>query len=357
MIIFIERLKNFKYYLFTIILLKIAGLLFATLIFSRFTPLIDSNLYINGFYENDGFLRTKLIHHLATFLNSLGGPYLAHFIFGMISCAGIFYYYFFEGNRKILLLLLFLPSAFVWTSIVGKEAIFFGSISLLIVLWSKYIVKNLTFGDVVLALVCVGLCGLLRPHYTLSIFWLFASSVLIKKLKHRAFIILLFLFVIGIIIGYFSFWEELLKRGWGGIDPLARASRFNELGLLPNTGASFDQYKQLISYGMFYGIIGPFFHEVLNRIEFLPFYLEGIIVLIAPLFIFLLVFFTDIRNRRVFSKFMLWSVMPAILILIIVHAPFGLLNPGSAIRWRVNFEAIFYLAPLLLWFRLIDEKK
>jgi hypothetical protein len=39
----------------------------------------------------------------------------------------------------------------------------------------------------------------------------------------------------------------------------------------------------------------------------------------------------------------------------VLHAPFGLLNPGSAIRWRVNFEKIFYLAPLLLMYRFIDD--
>jgi hypothetical protein len=44
----------------------------------------------------------------------------------------------------------------------------------------------------------------------------------------------------------------------------------------------------------------------------------------------------------------------AIIILVLVHAPFGILNPGSAIRWRVNFELIFYMAPLLLF---LEAKK
>ncbi len=32
----------------------------------------------------------------------------------------------------------------------------------------------------------------------------------------------------------------------------------------------------------------------------------------------------------------------------------GILNPGSPIRWRVNFELIFYMAPLLLF---LEAKK
>lgn len=354
---FYNRLKKCKNFFLILIIIKIIFLLFSLFIFSRFTPLIDSNLYINGFYENDSFFRTRLISFLATFFNSIGGPYLSHFIFGMISCVGLFYYYFFGGERKYLLILLFMPSSLVWTSIVGKEAIYFGSFSMAIVLWSKYIVEDLSLGDFVLFLICLVLCTLLRPHYTISIFWLITSSVIIKNTERRAYIILLSLFVFGIIIGYFTIWEELLRRGWGAIDPLARASRFDELGIAANTGAGYDQFQQLISYGMIYGIIGPFFHEVLNRIEFLPFYFEGIFILFSPFIIFLIVLFFDFRNRRIFSIFMLWSIMPAVLILMIVHAPFGFLNPGSAIRWRVNFEPMFYLAPLLLWFRLIDEKK
>ena len=40
----------------------------------------------------------------------------------------------------------------------------------------------------------------------------------------------------------------------------------------------------------------------------------------------------------------------------IIHAYFGILNPGTAIRWRVNFELIFYFAPLLIYFNLKSSK-
>ena len=48
--------------------------------------------------------------------------------------------------------------------------------------------------------------------------------------------------------------------------------------------------------------------------------------------------------------------MPVIVALIVVHAPWGLLNPGSATRWRVNFEAIFHIAPILLLYSFLDNK-
>jgi hypothetical protein len=43
--------------------------------------------------------------------------------------------------------------------------------------------------------------------------------------------------------------------------------------------------------------------------------------------------------------------------LMVLHAPFGLLNPGSATRWRVNFEPIFHMAPLLLIYGFLDKDR
>jgi len=35
----------------------------------------------------------------------------------------------------------------------------------------------------------------------------------------------------------------------------------------------------------------------------------------------------------------------------IIHAPSGILNPGTAIKWRVNLELIFNLATNLIYMR------
>ena len=49
--------------------------------------------------------------------------------------------------------------------------------------------------------------------------------------------------------------------------------------------------------------------------------------------------------------------MSAIFLLMFIHVFFGIHNPGTAIRWRVNFELIFYFVPLLLYFNILDNKK
>ena len=52
----------------------------------------------------------------------------------------------------------------------------------------------------------------------------------------------------------------------------------------------------------------------------------------------------------------IYGVLPTIVLIMLIHAFFGVLNPGTAIRWRVNFELIFYFAPLLLYFNLLESK-
>jgi hypothetical protein len=112
----------------------------------------------------------------------------------------------------------------------------------------------------------------------------------------------------------------------------------------------------LIPLGGLISIVGPLPSEVLNRIELLPFFIEGILIMLSPLIIYNWACKHYIPRVEVFKRIFWWSLTPAILILILNHAPFGILNPGSAIRWRTNFEQIFYLAPLLLLYRFKDRK-
>jgi len=112
----------------------------------------------------------------------------------------------------------------------------------------------------------------------------------------------------------------------------------------------------MILNGMIWGVIGPFPSELLSRPEFTPFFIEGLFIFLMPVLATILVILIKIENKRYFYKLFFLSLAPAILILLFMHAPFGILNPGSAIRWRVNFEQVFYLAPMLLIFRFMDVK-
>ena len=346
---------SLKYLLVSIILIKIIGVIFATQVFARFTPLIDCQNYLIGFYYNVPSLRTQFVQWLASTLNGLGGHYFTLLSFAFISTLGLVYYYLTGGRRWLPAFTLLLPSALVWTSIVGKEAIFCGGMGLVIVVWSKFVVRSLNWYDIFIAALGIGVCALLRPHYSVALFWLFIATAVIKKIEKKALICLILLLLLGICITYFSVWQNVLERGYGAIDPMARSSRFQTLGIIAGTDEGFQQFKSMLPLGVLMGIVGPLLTEVFKRIEFLPFFIEGVLILLAPLLIFQFANRLDIPQKKLFIKNFFWCLVPAILMLMVFHAPFGFLNPGSAIRWRTNFEQMFYLAPILLVYRFIDN--
>jgi hypothetical protein len=156
---------------------------------------------------------------------------------------------------------------------------------------------------------------------------------------------------------YLFFLDEIFWRGFTSIDPTSRASRFYYFGIDPLSDSGFRKYISLLLLGVVFGIVGPLPMEVISRVELSPFFLEGILIAIAPIFSLCIAKGVAQINNPFFYKIFWCSLVPSILILLLMHAPFGVLNPGSAVRWRVNFEQIFYFAPMLLIFRFMDAAK
>lgn len=352
--------KKSSWYLVGVaIFIKICGIYFATQIFSSYTPLVDSQRYLSGLYTGENGYRTTIVQWLATSLSQFGGHYFAHFIFSLISVSGLIYYYLTGGQRYLMLLTLVPPSIFVWSSIVGKEAIFCGGVGLTLVIWSSYTIRPLRYYEYLVLTTSLIVCFLFRPHYAVAILWLYTASFGIKNFKKKTAIILTILYTVILILVYLLIWNELLFRGYSGIESAARSSRFEYFGILPNGEAhhaSFMLFKEYIPLGMIIGIVGPLPMEVFKRIEFLPFFIEGIAILLSPLIIYYWAISNKLLENTNIKIYFISCFAPAIFFLMLIHAPFGILNPGTAIRWRTNFELVFYWAPLLLIFRLLDEK-
>ena len=344
-------------FLAALLCLKLLCTLLGVFVFSRFSPLIDSDLYLSGFYVSDGSLRTRIIQGIVLTLSNFGGSVFIHWSFGVMSLAGVLYYFWRGGVRWQLCLPLLLPSALIWTSVIGKEAIFYGAFTLALVIWSRFVVRKCTATDYVLLSVALLVCAMLRPHYGVVLVWLFISVVLVEKFKNDSWPWLLLLALLGCGILWLVAWGPLLDRGWGGIDPNARASRFVVFGIEPGTGDGFQTYKSLLPLGVLIGIVGPLPTEVYLRPIFTPFFLEGVLILLFPAVVYLYARKQSFEKKQLFKTIFWLSLVPAILALMVLHAPFGLLNPGSATRWRVNFEAIFHIAPLLLLDGFLDNDR
>lgn len=341
-----------------VFVIKGAAALFAMLVFARFSPLVDAELYLKGGYHAEAVLRTQLVNVLASTLNHLGGVWFTHWIFGVISTAGLAYYFLIGGKRWVMGLMLFLPSSFVWTSIVGKEALFVGGFTVALVIWSRYAALELERRELLLLVLVLAVCGVLRPHYTAVIVWLFVSAFVVRQAGVKCWPILLAIWLAGAFVVYYFAWTDLMYRGFTGIDSVARSSRFDLLAIEPVTGVGFQRFKMLVPLGALIGIIGPLPHEAYSRPEFLPFILEGVLILLAPYLIYRygIARLCEGGNRDAFRRMFWWCLAPAILAVMIIHAPFGVLNPGSATRWRTNFEPLFYMAPFLLLFQFVDRE-
>lgn len=332
------------------LVIKIAGTLTALNIFHRYTPLIDSMNYISGYYFIDLNVRTLIIQHITSFLVSITNPLSTHLIFSIFSSIGILIYLTKNYHKKFILLLLLLPSSFVWTSIVGKEAIFFGFLSLFLINWVSLINKKLNYQYIWVIFAFIP-CLILRPHYSIGIAWLMVAMFIINIKKQNHFWLLLILFTVFIATICF-FYPDLINRGYGAIDPNARASRFYMLGIDPSVDSR-EAYRSYLFLGFIFGIVGPLPHELINRPEFIPFFIEGVMIILSPILIGLAIYKNSFYNKEnLYLLNFIYGVIPALVLLMIIHAPFGILNPGSAIRWRINFEMVFYIAPLLIYFEL-----
>ena len=160
-------------------LIKLFGVCFSIFVFNKFTPLIDANLYINFFYSETIEIRTRSVQELVILLSFLD-EIMIHYFFACISVIGFFYALIKLNFQPILLIFLLLPSSLVWTSIIGKEAIFFGFFTLLIFIWVTALNEKLKTIDLILFILSLVVCLLFRPHYMICIFWLYFSLIILK---------------------------------------------------------------------------------------------------------------------------------------------------------------------------------
>ena len=366
-----------------IIVSKLLATAFSLFVFNQFTPLVDAKLYQDEMYANSEHFRVYFIQSITQITNFITSPIISHFIFSFFSILGILWLVVSRSTKWPILLILFLPSSMIWTSVIGKESIFYLCFSLLLIIWSDYIKNKFTFNHLFILILSTLICLILRPHYALCLPWLFWVAIILKKTSNYKLIFLasyLSLLVIIIFIIFFgehidNFFKvnlfDLRWRALSGIDIDGRASRHFDLGLDKhitnrgdisnhfvtqwNTTAALKDFNHFFGLGFIFGIIGPFISEVIARPIFTPFFIEGIIILFSPLIILSLIIKNKLYSKNdVNCLNYIYGVLPAIIILMIVHAFFGILNPGSAIRWRVNFELIFYFAPLLLYFNILE---
>ena len=109
----------------------------------------------------------------------------------------------------------------------------------------------------------------------------------------------------------------------------------------------FSDFVSNIFWGIPFSIIGFTPTEAIRNPKYLPFFIEGVISFI--LFIFLLgALVQSISHDATFKAAVFLCFLPALVFVLLAHYPFGIFNPGSALRYKQSLVPIIYFYPLFM---------
>lgn len=110
--------------------------------------------------------------------------------------------------------------------------------------------------------------------------------------------------------------------------------------------SDFTDFIANMWWGLPASIIGPLPEEALARPIFVPIFAEGILS-------FVLIFYLIYRCLRAATRdetarrLVLLGFIPAVAMALLIHYPFGVFNPGSAIRYKQNLAPLLYFFPVM----------
>ena len=341
------KVDRFWLYYFVI---RLFYLVFSIFIYAKLTTLGDTNRYltaplsslgdINLFYNS-----TAMMDAIGSIFGILGGSnILSNLPFTLLSFFIIkwsidsFQFRKYVDNR-LLIIVLSLPNFCVWTSVCSKETIgltFSAILGGLIIrfLQRDYKLKKLDF-------FAIYLCLIFKPQYLPFILQGLCIIYIMNEHLHKIqlktlfglFIIccnLLFLYCISDIINKYA---DIMYLHFD--DPNANSTRDN-IWLKENDFF----YKAPV--GMFVAFLGPTLSEMLHSPVHLIAGIESLILL-ALLIALSSKLITRLLSQYKLDIIILFSYFIIITGISLLHYPFGVFNPGSAIRYRTNFLYLFIL--------------
>ncbi|MFS1439385.1 hypothetical protein [Shewanella sp. 10N.286.48.A6] len=329
-----------------LLLTKLFYIFFAEYIYSMLTRLGDTPKYLSSSIEVNLralYSSTQLMKTTGGILGYLPAPlyhvplcllswYGLVFLYKQLSINGIVYR---ETDRIKFYIVFSLPSVAVWSSIHSKEAVgvFFASVlSTLIIKFSSREKFNFDKFYVLIVLFSGYLLLTFKPQYFISLFSILLYFLLSRRFSYIwAFCVLFLGLTIQLyLLYYFQPLVDMYALQMHAHFDSAMAKSTRENIFLND----WDFYKNAPS-GLLVAFIGPTISEsVTSPPKFLAF-AESLILVVILLPIFLhqagrfLVLKINVNHLAIILLLIFW--------LLFVHYPFGIFNPGSALRYRVNF--------------------
>lgn len=316
----------------TLILIKIAYAFFAVLVFARFTSLGDTQDYLTGEYidRNNVASTAYLMSVIGNAVGKGGG-----FIISVgLSVTGIVYLL--EKARlsardtALTFMLTALPSFGVWTSVFSKEVFVLFSFCLCTGGLIEMVKRRRRFFSLA-QLAGLALLTFMKPHYSLSIYLSLAGMWTYYAGCRRELMLALMIVILAVITGLcIRYVDEIYQ--YTQIMPL----HFSQSGGSTRHNTFWLDEWDFFTYlpvGVPVAFIGPTLPEAFHSPKLIPSFIEGC----------LLFGFIAVNGRRaVFYRKQLnvmglLLMLSFVLVLFLTHYPFGLFNPGSAVRYRSGF--------------------
>lgn len=337
---------------------KFFYMFFAEFIYTIFTRLGDTPKYLSSSLDisyRTFISSTTLMKSTGSIFGMLPSP-LYHIPLALLSYFGIKFFYIKlskfglirgQKDRVIFFLFFFLPSVGVWSSIHSKEAVGVFIMCILSVSILNYLFIGKLYISVkekLLLVISLYLLIIFKPQYLIALFTIFIVFIVFNFLKNRNFLKSLFIALIIItqlyLLSYFQPIIDLYAEGmYRHFDTGMAQSTRDNIFLKPG------DFFTNAPYGMFISFFGPTLAESATSLSKSMAFMESSILLflLFPIIrrpiLELLNFKFNILNVSVLFFLIGW--------LLFVHYPFGIFNPGSALRYRTNFMPILVLVLFL----------
>lgn len=327
--------------------------LFSVFVFSSYSTLGDSAAYLSGSYIDDSMAaRTLVVSYIANAVfAAVGSELLAHLVFSLFAASGVAYmikHARLHGRyRWQFLAIVLIPNFGIWASVVGRESVFVGLLGFFLGAVLGYYQRP-RFRLALLALICVAGMTFIRAPYGLGtalfllMFLLYRSGprIGVSAGVHAVFFGLASLFVL---VCAWSYMDDYIT---GEVLPEAK-SYFTVFSETTRTWVNLDTSLDLFAslwWSLPVALIGPTPAEAIARPVMLPFLLSGLIVFGSLLYSLSLALGAP---RGMTRKILLLGWLPAITFILVSYVPFGVYNPGSAIRYASCF-LLFMVFPSML---------
>lgn len=328
--------------------------LFAVLVYSHFSQLGDNESYLTGAYDDSGQARTVFITLISSkILAMVGNETITDIIFGAFAALGVAYMVkhgqVHGRHRWPLLAIMLNPNFGVWSSVVGREALFVCMLGFFMGSVLGYY-QNRRAYFLIIALLCLAGMTFIRSAYGLGMGIFFIMFIIYtSRIRSRlGFGVQVLLFTLAMMVALFALYPYLDDYIRNDVLPKAK-SYFTVASTTTRTWVSVNSTGELVRslpWSLPLALMGPTPSEVIARPVMFPFLLSGVLVLGVTIYSIFISFHR--QASATVRKILILGWFPATLFIIVSFVPFGIYNPGSGIRYESCF-LLFLVFPSMLY--------